>query len=1094
MNPEQESEQFETAINDSGDCYVRNTAAIDEIISRVIEGHYCTIIGPHYCEKSLLLRDVQKQLETIGGAISVLVDLNQFKELADSDFLYNFARLVDRLLREKAIVSDPPAVNQGITEVELQHFFQDYVSSLAQDVVLLIDHLEAIRLGPIESLLRALRATFTTRGNEQHHLTAVTASSLSVAALSLGPISPFNIAHLIWMKDLQPHESEGLIRCVTDRQAVSISAPALRRLIEATGGDRYLIRKLSELCANLASNKENREITEQEVNETLEHLVNDQTNIRQPIRATIRALEDEPLHLMNVLEILREGGMPRRKLRLSLPSEGIVDDLQLTGAVNVDRRQGEKIYLIRNEIYERSLKKHFHPERVAHVLSYAGQWDEAINYLEGFVVKNGEYRSPLLGTIVDAIYARQSGIKACETLARWLSVAFGISKVRFYLRTPDRSHLKLVSQAGWEDASDSDLDIENGNRNEIKAFLSQHYEVFQSDSGERITMVPVVRGDNQPFGLVCLQGFEADPLRDDFLELVAFIKQIGRAVSSIIDREDKLRHLTALFETGKKVTTSLNLEDTMKAAVESAIEAVPGAQRGAFFLWNEEQERLLIGAQSGYRENIRNEIRLGIGQGYVGTVFETSKPIVIEDVRNDPRVLLKDDPDIKKQRSAICVPMEVWGRTIGVLLIDNITAKNVFRESEFDLLFTFVTQATIAIRNARLHTELYNLGIGINRGELDPKEIFQQAVTSITHVSAATAANILLLRDTDDPALSVSQKPLLSASYGLGVDYDEEIKPRADGLTFHVLKQRRAMWVRKPEDPIGINEEASQRGTKAYLCLPLMIQDSIIGVLFVHYNETHDFSDSEINMLSLFANQVALAIENARQREELTMTKAVAWMGLVFSNLAHRITQRAAAIRNTVFALKNAGLADQPEVKERLLSIEENAKAVLQIPGRALLPFEDQAASINLNAVMRDEILRWSKTAGLKVNFKLTEQNTTVFADAKWLAVVVEMLTTNSARAMRDVSQKELNVSSHIRGQRVVIELTNTGREIPEEIRRLLFKKPIPKSKGTGGSGVGLLIARTIMKQYGGDIELTHTSPGHTTFSLWLPLHRNPKK
>ena len=80
----------------------------------------------------------------------------------------------------------------------------------------------------------------------------------------------------------------------------------------------------------------------------------------------------------------------------------------------------------------------------------------------------------------------------------------------------------------------------------------------------------------------------------------------------------------------------------------------------------------------------------------------------------------------------------------------------------------------------------------------------------------------------------------------------------------------------------------------------MMIQDSIIGVLFVHQHECHDFSENEKQMISLFANQAALAIQNAQQREE-AMTEIVAWTGIQFASLGHRITQKVYAIRNIVY-------------------------------------------------------------------------------------------------------------------------------------------------------------------------------------------------
>jgi signal transduction histidine kinase len=88
---------------------------------------------------------------------------------------------------------------------------------------------------------------------------------------------------------------------------------------------------------------------------------------------------------------------------------------------------------------------------------------------------------------------------------------------------------------------------------------------------------------------------------------------------------------------------------------------------------------------------------------------------------------------------------------------------------------------------------------------------------------------------------------------------------------------------------------------------------------------------------------------------------------------------------------------------------------------------------------------------------------------------------------MRKSTYKKLTIRSQIRGKRVVVEITNTGEAIPDDIRSQLFRVPIPKDEGVEGSGVGLLIARTIMRRYSGDIELLRTGPEGTTFSLWLP-------
>ena len=154
---------------------------------------------------------------------------------------------------------------------------------------------------------------------------------------------------------------------------------------------------------------------------------------------------------------------------------------------------------------------------------------------------------------------------------------------------------------------------------------------------------------------------------------------------------------------------------------------------------------------------------------------------------------------------------------MGVLCLDNTAVCDVFQKQDLKLLSTFAAQAALAIQNASVYTELYNLGIRINQGDLTPDDIFLQAVRSITSVSGAEGANMLLLRDTDDPALSVAQKPLLSISDGLGDDYDDNVHPRPDGLTYQVLTTRMPCAVGRPDDPPGINLLAFEQGTRLFL-------------------------------------------------------------------------------------------------------------------------------------------------------------------------------------------------------------------------------------------------------------------------------------
>jgi GAF domain-containing protein len=1083
---------LQVVLTDSNEYYLRNKVAISEIVRNIRDGHYCTILGPPFCQKSFLLADVQARLEEPEDTVCVFLNLPDVGFGSDEEFYGSFARMVHRHLQSQcgdAIL--PPA--ESVSDVpSLRRFLQDCVRPLGRDLLLLLDHLERVRLGPLKSLLRVLRAIYMAREPDTpYRLGVVTASSLSVAELALGPTSPFNIARVTLVRDLEPVESEMLTDFILKHEKVAITPAGRTRWLQATAGDRDLIPRLFAHCVALMPDRA-APISKLVVEQAIWLFLDREAVRHRPLLDTIRAIEADPTTLMNVLKILKEGSVLRRDLELDL--EATIDRLQLSGAVRVADHQDQKVYFIRNEIYQRHLERHFQPERVARVFGMAGQWYRAIPYLEDLVADSQQNRISLLGMVVNAIYAARNVGEACEHLARSLSQAFGIPRARVYVANAERSELHLVSQAGFEESLAEQLLVERDGLPEVRAFLGQDYAVAEIES-EPVLFVPLMRGKKVPLGLVAAHGFDANPQREDFLALLAFLKSVGKAIASVIDRERQLRQLDLLHTTGKEITSSLDLNQVLQTTVKAAIQAVPAAQKGSLFLWSDRLKKLLIQAQVGFRDDVVELMQLRAGEGYAGRCYEEGTPIHLGNVFADPQTKYVDHPDIKEERSAICVPLEAWGRVIGVLCLDNVTAYHAFQRSDLELLSTFGAQAAIAIQNARLYTELYNLGMRINRSDLGPRRIFRQAVQSIIRISDAKAANMFLLRDTDDPDLAVAQKPELSVSEGLGPDFDSQIVPRKGGLTHLVLQKQRPLAVSDPDQAPGIHPLPYARGIRAYLCLPLRIHQETIGVLFVHYDKPHVFSNNEMEMLSLYANQAALAIEAARQREQLHLPKPVVWMGITFADLRHRLRQNLAAIELGVLTVRSY-LDKQGALDEEALKIIEqltgDVEATKETPG-SLLSFEEQPECIDLNTLIEEEIGKVKPSIErylIQVDRTLSLQDTTVYADRQRLAFVLHVLVSNAVEAARAVDEPRLRLHSQVRGRRVVFEITNTGKRIPKRVQRDLFIRPI---YGSASLGVGLLIARPTIRAYRGDVSLKSTGKAGTTFELWLPLHRAKK-
>ncbi len=106
-------------------------------------------------------------------------------------------------------------------------------------------------------------------------------------------------------------------------------------------------------------------------------------------------------------------------------------------------------------------------------------------------------------------------------------------------------------------------------------------------------------------------------------------------------------------------------------------------------------------------------------------------------------------------------------------------------------------------------------------------------------------------------------------------------------------------------------------------------------------------------------------------------------------------------------------------------------------------------------------------------------------ADRDQLFRVLMNLGRNAVQALSDAGGL-ISIGAWEAGDDLVIELADTGKGIPSEAQAHLFE-PFSGSTRPGGTGLGLPIAREIMRAHGGDIELIHTGADGTVFRLNLP-------
>ena len=227
--------------------------AIERILQSVEDGTYCALLGPRLCGKTVLLRYVERTLVESLGWNCIYIDLYESEastlEGFFSDLMRHTARQIQLQTGQSIPVYEPHLASSAV----FRGFLIDCMEVLQRDLVLIFDNLDAVPTDLVQALLTSLRAAYMDQQGLDYRLIVVVSGALSLATLTVGESSPFRgIARRVFVGDLSENPSRDLIADFLSAGGVSATRQARERLLSATRGDTYLIRKLCQRCVETA--------------------------------------------------------------------------------------------------------------------------------------------------------------------------------------------------------------------------------------------------------------------------------------------------------------------------------------------------------------------------------------------------------------------------------------------------------------------------------------------------------------------------------------------------------------------------------------------------------------------------------------------------------------------------------------------------------------------------------------------------------------------------------------------------------------------------------------------------------------------------
>jgi PAS domain S-box-containing protein len=518
----------------------------------------------------------------------------------------------------------------------------------------------------------------------------------------------------------------------------------------------------------------------------------------------------------------------------------------------------------------------------------------------------------------------------------------------------------------------------------------------------------------------------------------------------------RAQELGMLQETLLEITSQHDLPQLLNRIVERAAQLLYARSGGMYLCDPERKEVRCVVSYNTKTDNVG--MVLSYGEGAAGFVAQTGKPLIIDDYRSWPgraAVYEEDEPF----GAVVSTPMIWQSRVIGVIHVLDYQGGKRFTQADLGLLTLFANHAAIAVEN-------------------------QSHAENLERMVAERTAKL---------AESEHQLQLMADSLPALISYvDPEQRYRFNNKVYEE-------WFGRSPSEIAGRHVREVLGEQGYERIREQLEAALSGVPQAFEFEltlrsgNRQVSSSYIPDLGedgrvkgVFVLGVDVT-ERKTMQERLVKTERLAAIGETAAMVGHDLRNPLQAISSAAYLLrKDASFAASERGKEMLDAIENSVGYSDKIVEDLLEYAQDlhlELSESTPRSLTNDALLRLKIPANITV-LDSTSEDLKIRVDADKIRRLFVNLIENAIDAMP--TGGELRISNDMSNGSLGVKFTDTGRGVPENVLRELWK-PLITSKPKG-IGLGLAICKRIAEAHGGSIFVESRLGEGATFTVVLPI------